>query len=132
MSTTTTRLVWRMEDARGNGAFEATPLGLWEARYPGGTWAYMRDHPLPYDDGLPRPEFDVRFGCRDCDQLRHWFPPFMVDVFPDYGLDLTVWRVPAEDVLDGGHQVAFKPDHAECIERRPATDLYSATLPLAA
>jgi hypothetical protein len=134
-----TRLIYRVEDARAEGPFEA--VGCWslsnEAEDAGLRWsddepfhAPRRGFPGPMNDkGLSRrwrggKLYGYYFGCRSLRQLRQWFPDELHDTLARNGQRLTVYRAPRKAVAFGQKQVAFDPRHAERVETLHITALY--------
>lgn len=124
--------VFRLEDADGLGAFEASSWDVMDA-IDAIAPDYVLTRPLPYADGGRLSEAaaageltNVRFGTPSVELLQHWFPPAISDLLEQHrtGVEFTVWEVPSEDIYAGEHQVAFKPDRARCLERRPLAELH--------
>lgn len=134
------RLVYRLETAKGVGAFQAVDIEWFAALHPAHNDPKIidRDFPTPADDpklrdhfvGIPslfleETEGLNQSGCCSVEQLRKWFPPEVAPVLEDAKVEFTVWRVPDNRVLDGVTQAVFDRSAAECIKREPVTALWA-------
>jgi hypothetical protein len=128
-----TRLIYRVENDAGVGAFEGISWDDYDkmiARHP--RLQSASDFPTPsYDPGLERRiarrliDFDGYCGCRSLHQLRRWFPQRVLSILEDNGMQLTLWEVPRNLVAYGWKQVLFARDAATCLDNRPVAELYA-------
>lgn len=141
-----TRLVYRMENETGHGAFQLVDPDEWNDAHPFTAGKspdaddpakrlsqaeYDRIFPVPWDDprlaviGAERPEiFDWECGCCSREQLATWFPEPTEPLLDTGGAQFTVWRVSDDRVAEGDTQAMFDREDAECIERSPVAALY--------
>ena len=109
------RIVYRIENSTGEGPFAAalkgknglTPANLVNRLFKTGV-----DWPPP-EGTYPR---YFRFGFASLDQLKTWFPPTTHPVLKSWGLDINVYEVPEDHVIDDVEQVVFNPMLAKKVE----------------
>lgn len=127
----TTTLVYRLEDATGEGAFQAVDIDAFgDLMGELGFDDPHKTHPAPWEDGddiartFEEHAHDPAWvcGCKDLAQLQWWFPRETIGLLG--GQQVTVWEVPADEVTFGKHQVMFDRAVAKCIERKPVDALY--------
>lgn len=106
--------VWRLEGARGDGAFSAGIAH--DIRDATGHNPYRG--PCPITDGLEGFRDEHRFGCRSPEELFWWFSCRGLNWAgeADIGARVVRYVAPREDVLEGGRQVAFDRTFATEVE----------------
>jgi hypothetical protein len=125
--------VWRLEDGHGHGFYQAVNerMGMLteeadsyvEAAVSGpGPW------PVPEADGIS-PFLvlltNMRFGFASVESMLSWFGS-NVEALSRSGVCVSVYDVPEDRVVKGGHQVAFLPDGARLVSVSSLEDFFKS------
>lgn len=131
-----TRKIWRVEDRERGGPYRTDCAHQMDEAYlaarKGGDGRTVYEHPGPRDNGergsalyrqaelpLHDPLRGWVFGFATLKQYRAWFfSRHHARVGSELGFSLVRYRVPAVDVVDGHHQLIFRPESAVEVERR--------------
>lgn len=108
--------VWRVQNAHGKGIYQddaSDKLGLESFRAP-------PHQPAPNRDGLPLflPR-TARFGFESLESCFAWFGRDTLVKAAEYGFGVYCFRVPADRVLKGLHQVIFDKSMARRLTAVP-------------
>lgn len=85
-------------------------------------WMPNAEHPHHNDDVPPPDDYDNhewKIGCKDMDQLLHWFPKKAWVYLRSLGFDLLTYEVQCDHIHFGQYQVLFCTEHATLISREP-------------